>query len=137
MVDKVMPDLAASTTLQATDTVLTRQTATSVDTKTTFSQVATLLRSILYSVVGSGISIKEGTNARMGTATLVAGTVTVANTSVTANTRVIPFLITLGTVTRPASLGCTTKVAATSFTIASGDVTDTSTIGWVLIEPAP
>jgi hypothetical protein len=37
---------------------------------------------------GAGLQIKEGSNARMGTAILAAGTIAVANTSVTANTRV-------------------------------------------------
>jgi len=137
MTDKAMPDLTVGGALSLTDYVITRIGAAIVDTRNQLTDIATLMRAQLYGTVGQGLSIKEGTNARMGTATLVAGTVTVLNTSVTANTRVIPFLITLGTVTRPVALGNTARVAATSFTIVSGDVTDTSTIGWILIEPAP
>ena len=82
---------------------------------------------------GGGIAIAEGANARMGVSTLVAGTVTVANTSVTANTRVATFRQAAG-----GTLGhlSTTKVAGTSFTINSSSATDTSTVAWILFEPA-
>lgn len=82
---------------------------------------------------GGGIAIAEGTNARMGVATLAAGTVTVANTSVTANTRVATFRQTAG-----GTLGhlSATKVAGTSFTITSSSGSDTSVVAWVLYEPA-
>lgn len=82
---------------------------------------------------GGGIAIAEGANARMGVSTLVAGTVTVANTSVTANTRVATFRQAGG-----GTLGhlSTTKVAGTSFTINSSSGTDTSTVAWILFEPA-
>ncbi|CAL9665309.1 hypothetical protein SUDANB145_07403 (plasmid) [Streptomyces sp. enrichment culture] len=82
---------------------------------------------------GGGIAIAEGANARMGVATLAAGTVTVANTSVTADTRVLPFRQAVGGT--PGHLSVT-KVAGTSFTITSSSTTDTSTVAWVLIEPA-
>lgn len=82
---------------------------------------------------GGGIAIKEGTNARMGVATLVAGTVTVTNTSVTANTRVAAFRQAAG-----GTLGhlSATKVNGTSFTITSSSNADTSTVAWVLFEAA-
>ncbi|MEU4920174.1 glycosyl hydrolase family 28-related protein [Streptomyces parvus] len=82
---------------------------------------------------GGGIAIAEGTNARMGVATLAAGTRVVANTSVTANTRVATFRQAAG-----GTLGhlSTTKVAGTSFTINSSSNTDTSIVAWVLYEPA-
>lgn len=82
---------------------------------------------------GGGVAIKEGTNARMGVATLVAGTVTVANTSVSANTRVATFRQAAG-----GTLGhlSTSKVNGTSFTIASSSNSDTSTVAWVLFEAA-
>ena len=82
---------------------------------------------------GGGIAIAEGANARMGVATLAAGTVTVANTSVTATTRVATFRQAAG-----GTLGhlSTTKVAGTSITINSSSATDTSTVAWVLLEPA-
>lgn len=83
--------------------------------------------------VGKGLQIKEGTNARMGTAVLVAGTVTVSNTSVTASTRIFLSRTTTGGTTGHLS---TTVVASTSFTINSSNALDTSTVAWLLVEPA-
>lgn len=83
---------------------------------------------------GSGIWIKEGSNARMGTATLSAGTVTVSNTSITANTRIFLTVQSLGTVTSPKAIAVTARVNGTSFTITSADVTDTSVVAWELKE---
>ncbi|MFI8531052.1 glycosyl hydrolase family 28-related protein [Streptomyces aquilus] len=81
---------------------------------------------------GGGIAIKEGTNARMGVATLAAGTVTVANTSITANTRIVPIRQTLtGT---PGHLSIT-KNPGVNFVIDSS-TTETSTVLWILFEPA-
>ncbi|MFD3714257.1 glycosyl hydrolase family 28-related protein [Streptomyces sp. NPDC058677] len=82
---------------------------------------------------GGGIAIKEGANARMGVATLAAGTVTVPNTSITANTRVVPIRQTLGGA--PGHLSVT-KNAGVGFTINSSSGTETSTVLYVLFEPA-
>ena len=84
----------------------------------------------------NNLKVKEGTNQRMGTATLVAGTVTVSNTSVTANTRIFLTVQSLGTVAAPKAIAVTARVAGTSFTITSADNTDTSVVAWLLIEPA-
>lgn len=82
---------------------------------------------------GGGIAIKEGTNARMGVATLAAGTVTIPNTSVTANSRILIQRRvaggTLGNLTY-------TKSAGVSFTINSTSNTETSTVDWVIFESA-
>jgi hypothetical protein len=83
---------------------------------------------------GRGIRIKEGSNARMGVSTLVAGTVTVSNTSVTANTRI--FLTCQSPGGTPGFLRVSARTASTSFTILSSSGTDTSSVGWLLIEPA-
>ncbi|WP_309049289.1 glycosyl hydrolase family 28-related protein [Streptomyces sp.] len=82
---------------------------------------------------GGGIAIAEGANARMGVATLAAGTVTVANTSVTATTRVAVFRQAAG-----GTLGhlSATVNAGVGFTITSNSATDTSTVAWLLLEPA-
>lgn len=87
---------------------------------------------------GKGIKIAEGSNARMGSATLVAGTVTVSNTSITANTRVFLSINGVGVL---ANLGVPyedtpSRVAGTSFSLKSSNVLDTSTITWLLVEPA-
>lgn len=80
---------------------------------------------------GSTITIASGTNKRAGNATLVAGTITVSNTTVTANTVVI-----LTTKTAGGTIGTLTYTlsAATSFTINSANILDTSTVSYMLIE---
>ncbi len=88
-------------------------------------------------LVGGGLRIKEGTNARMGVATLVAGTVTVNTTAVTATSRIFLTAQNLGTVTIPSNYGVSARSAGTSFTILASAPTDTSTIAWEIIEPAP
>lgn len=85
--------------------------------------------------VGKGLEVKTGTNSRAGTATLVGGTVTVANTSVTANTLVL--LTSQANGGTPGFLRCTAKNAGTSFVITSSSGTDTSTVGWFLVELIP
>jgi hypothetical protein len=82
---------------------------------------------------GKGLRIKEGSNARMGTSTLAAGTIVVANTSVTANTRVLySRMVTGGT---PGHLSIVLN-AGVGFTINSSSGTDTSSVAWMLLEPA-
>lgn len=92
------------------------------------------LGNIVINTAGKGLKIKEGSNARMGVATLVGGASVVSNTSVTANTRIFLTIQspggTLGTVYISA------RTANTSFTISSTSVIDTSVVAWLLIEPA-
>jgi hypothetical protein len=90
--------------------------------------------SLVFTTAGVGVKIKEGSNARMGTATLVGGTIAVANTSVTASTRVFISRSTTGGTEGTLS---TTQIASTSFTVNSSSGTDTSTVNWLLIEPSP
>ena len=85
-------------------------------------------------VVGTGVYVKEGTNATAGAAVLVGGTVTVATTKVTANSRIqVTSNVDGGT---PGWLRVSARVAGTSFTITSSSGTDTSTVAWVIVEPA-
>jgi len=81
------------------------------------------------------LKVKEGTNAKMGLATLAAGTVTVSTTAVTANTRI--FLTAQATGGTAGALRISARTAGTSFTITSTSGTDTSTVAWMLVEPAP
>lgn len=81
----------------------------------------------------TAVSLKDGTNKRMGQATLVGGTVVVSNTVVTANTRI--FLSHANTSGTLGHLYVSARTAATSFTITSSSGTDTSTVNWLLIEP--
>jgi len=87
-------------------------------------------------VVGNGLYVKEGANATMGIATLVAGVAVVATTKVTANSRIFLTRQTVaGTV--GTSVDVTARTAATSFTItAAGSILDTSTVAWLIMEPA-
>ncbi|MFG2848485.1 hypothetical protein ACGF12_35800 [Kitasatospora sp. NPDC048296] len=90
---------------------------------------------IVAAVAGKGFQIKEGANARMGVSVLVAGTVTVANTSITASTRVQLTIQSPGGTVGVQYVSA--RTAGTSFTITSNNVADTSTVAWLLIEPAP
>ena len=85
------------------------------------------------SSAGFGLQVKEGSNAKQGTAVLVAGTVTVANTSVTANSRIL-----LTTQTPGGTAGflvVSARTAGTSFTILSSNAADTSTVAYEIFEP--
>lgn len=99
----------------------------------TFSETALSLDTadLILKTAGKGVQIKEGTNARMGQATLSGGTVTVSNTSVTTSTRI--FLTRSSTSTGYGHLR-TSITASTSFTITSTDGTDDGTVDWLLVE---
>lgn len=84
--------------------------------------------------VGGGFHLPEGTNATMGTAVLVAGTKTVSNTKVTLSSRI--FLTTQVPGGTPGAVYISARTLATSFTITSTNGADTSTVGWLLIEPS-
>jgi hypothetical protein len=85
-------------------------------------------------VAGKGLKIKEGTNAKMGVATLVAGAATVNTTAVTSTSRIqLTGNADGGT---PGWLRVSARTAGTSFTITSSSATDTSTVAWLIIEPA-
>lgn len=89
---------------------------------------------ITLNTIGNGFKIKEGTNARMGVATLTAGTVTVANTSVTATSRI--FLTAQSDGGTVGFQRVSARAAGTSFTITSSSGADTSVVAWMIIEPA-
>ena len=89
---------------------------------------------LVFGTAGGGISIKEGANATMGTATLTAGTVTVNTTKVTANSRI--FLTSQATGGTPGWVRVSARTAGTSFTITSSSGTDTSPVAWLILEPA-
>lgn len=90
---------------------------------------------LVIGTAGQGVTVKEGANARMGTTTLVAGTATVACTAVTANTRI--FLTSQTSGAGPGALRISARTPATSFTITSSSGTDTSSVAYLLMEPAP
>lgn len=108
----------------ATDTQLSRTAASTLGLNSDFAITS----------AGKGLKIKEGTNAKMGTSTLVAGTVTVATTAVTANSRIFLTVQTAGGT--QGHLRISARTAGTSFTITSTSGTETSTVAWLLVEPA-
>ncbi len=90
--------------------------------------------SLSIETVGSGLKIKEGSNATMGRAVLSGGSVTVSTNKVTANSEIfLSSQITGGT---PGFVRITAIVPGTSFNIDSSQIADTSTIAWMIIEPA-
>lgn len=91
---------------------------------------------LILQTVGKGLSIKEGSNAKMGTATLSAGTVTVSTTAVTANSRIFLTAQSLGVVGTAQALAVTARSAGTSFTITSASISDGSVVAWFIVEPA-
>ena len=106
------------------------------DVLTIDTTTSTFIGNVAVGTVGKGLQVKEGTNAKMGTATLVGGTVTVSTTAVTASSRIFLTISSLGTVTVPKAIGVTATTASTSFVITSADATDTSVINWIIFEPA-
>jgi hypothetical protein len=90
--------------------------------------------SIGTNTAGFGVTVKEGTNAKMGLATLVAGAVTVATTAVTANSRI--FLTAQNGTTNSGYLSVSARTAGTSFAIASSNAADVRQIAWIIFEPS-
>lgn len=84
---------------------------------------------------GTGLIVKSGSNARIGTGTLSGGTLTIVNTSVTANTRVFLQDTTSGALTNVGILTAVTT-AGTGFVVTSTLALDTSTFNWLLVESA-
>jgi hypothetical protein len=98
---------------------------------------------ITTQVAGVGLQIKEGSNAKQGTATLVLGTVTVSNTSVTANSRIFICGGALNSSTALGDLSITSQTAATGFVITSyipggvlTQVGDLRTVNYEIFEPS-
>lgn len=84
---------------------------------------------------GAGLQIKEGSNAKMGvTAAMTAGSIVVSTNAVQATSRI--FLTAQTTGGTPGALRVSARTVGTSFTITSTSGTDTSTVAWMLVEPA-
>lgn len=119
---------------------VTRNTTTTVSAIARILNTSISVSGLAVSNQGSGILIKEGTNARMGRATLVPvllspSVVTVNNTTVTANTEI--FLTSNVPNGGPGILSVTARIPGVSFTISSSAIGDTSIVSWLLIEPSP
>jgi len=70
-----------------------------------------------------------------GKATLVAGTKVVSSSKITTTAIVLLTVQALGTVSAPKAIAVTARSAGVSFTITSADNTDTSIVGYEIIEP--
>jgi hypothetical protein len=98
------------------------------------AQIGTPDSDIIIGLAGKGLRVKEGTNAKMGTAVLVGGSKVVSTTAVTSTSRIyITSNVDGGT---PGWLRVSARTAGTSFTITSSSGSDTSTVAWLLVEPA-
>lgn len=75
-----------------------------------------------------------GSTGNVGTVTLTGGTATVNTTVVTANS-IIQLTVQGGTLTNVGFQYISARVAGTSFTITSSNASDTSDVGWCIIEP--
>jgi len=84
---------------------------------------------------GSGIDIAEGTDARMGLATLSSGTATVATAAVGTSSRVFAFAQNSGSISAPAALEISGRIDGTSFDISSADPADDRDVAWLIINP--
>lgn len=91
---------------------------------------------IIAGAAGKGLNVAEGSNARMGTTTLNGATDVVVNTTaVTANSRILLTIQAQGAGTTGSPF-VRTRTAGTSFTIRSTGAGDTSTVAWLIVEPA-
>lgn len=82
------------------------------------------------------LSVVEGTNAKMGIATLLQGTVTVQTTQVTADSRIFLTCQAQTTDGPPGFLRVSTRTAGESFVIRSSSNTDRSQVAWLIVEPS-
>ena len=89
---------------------------------------------VRIATAGRGLMVAEGSNAKMGTIALTAGAATVSTTAVTASSRI--FLTNQALGGTAGFLRVSARTAGTSFTITSSSGTDTSTIAWMIVDPA-
>lgn len=101
---------------------------------TSYAEIDPNTRDLRLPVVGTGIQLKSGTGGLIGEATLVGGTVTVTNANIVAGS-----VVQLQRKTAGGTIGDLTYTlsAATSFTINSASGSDTSTVSYVIFQPAP
>lgn len=113
-------------------------------TTQTFAGTKTLDGSFILKSVGQYFSIKEGTNGMMGQVALVSGTKAITVSGVTTSSRCFPALASQGgtvSTTIAYECSCTSNtVTINAVTNAGGNTVntlDTSTINYILYQPAP
>jgi hypothetical protein len=89
---------------------------------------------VRIATAGRGLFIAEGSNARMGVATLTLGGVTVSTTAVGANSRI--FISSNADGGTPGFVRVSARVAGSSFSITSSNGSDTSQVAWMIVDPA-
>ncbi|MFI6491228.1 glycosyl hydrolase family 28-related protein [Streptomyces sp. NPDC050564] len=100
------------------------------------AQIGTTDSDVIIGLAGKGLRVKEGTNAKMGTATLNGTTaVVISTTAVTATSRIFLTIQTPNAGTA-ASPYVSARTAGTSFSVKSTAAGDASTVAWMIIEPA-
>lgn len=89
---------------------------------------------LIAATAGKGLQVKEGSNATMGTLTLNGATpVVVSTTAVTATSRI--FLTHNAPGGTPAFAWVSARSAGASFSV-TGTALDTSTVAWLIVNPA-
>lgn len=98
---------------------------------------------LILNVAGKSIQIKEGSNAKMGQATLASGTVTVSTTAALTNSRIFLTRASKGSSTAIGGLEITSISNATNFVItalkpadATTETGDLSVINWLIVDPS-
>jgi hypothetical protein len=118
----------------ASDGAPTNNLYRTFDNKLATDQDLTCGGDFSLTALGKTIKVKEGSNAKMGATALTAGAATVSTTAVTASSRIFLTCNTPGGT--PGFLRVSARTAGTSFTITSSSGSDTSTVAWLLLEPA-
>lgn len=92
------------------------------------------LGNLIVATAGKGISIEDGTNATIGTATLVGGTATVSTTAIATGDKI--FCTHEDHDGTPGMIECpkASITDGTSFVINSTSATDTSTVNWWIVK---
>lgn len=87
------------------------------------------------SVLGQGLKVKEGSNAKQGVSgAMVSGKIVVNNTAITANSRLL--LTRQAGGSNPGAVYEATRTPGTSFEIASTNASDSGTVAYEIFEPA-
>jgi hypothetical protein len=99
------------------------------------AQIGSADADLVVGRAGKGIKVKEGSNAKMGTVTLAGTTpVTVPTTAVTAASRI--FLTVQSPAGTPSGVAyVASRTPGASFSV-KGMPGDTSTVAWLIMEPA-
>jgi hypothetical protein len=117
-------------TLKVPATITGALTATTTLTATS-GNITASAGNLIFSTAGTGVQIKEGTNARMGRSTMSSGNIVVSNNGITSNTR---FILTRSSLGGTAGHIYISSRNAVNFTITSTTTADQSVVDWVLQE---